>query len=324
MSSQGKLYYYNAYITLNGEKTTAPFSRLLDDVVILEDEQKFKETRHGEYSLLKMRLPTQNRDVNDRSVCFANYRDRKPKVGTRRSSRLDDIADDVIEPTNCFYQHNNKLFIMEYNHYGAKANQLETYLSSFLPNTENNIWGVELVEIEAPIGLSDVLDSEDIRLIDIKLDVSTAQGRRLNTDDGTQSIILNVIQDLTDAQALLGGNVAQVYFGNGRKKDNPLNPQEVKNLIAALDLDSDIYISIKIKYYSNQLRKVNELDLKNVRILKQEVEFEGDSWETVADTLEETFYDNGRVGENNHQRFNDELTENNYESIVIINPSSNS
>jgi len=86
-----KLYYYNAYITLNGEKTNVPFYHLLDNVMILDDERKFQRTRHGEYSLLRMRHPEQNRDPSDRSVCFADYRVRKPKIGERGSDRFDDI-----------------------------------------------------------------------------------------------------------------------------------------------------------------------------------------------------------------------------------------
>lgn len=317
MAAKGKIYYYNAFVTCNDQKTTIPFSKLVNQVALLDEDLKFKETRHGEYSLLKMRPPLENRDVNDRSMCFANYRTRKPKVGEKRSSILEDIKGDVLETTNCFYQHTNKLLVMEYNHYGAKANQIESYLTTFLPETENEIWAVELVEIEAPIGVKDVLNSDDIRNIDIKLDVSASQKRRLNPKESKRSVILNVVEDMTKAHSLLGGNVAQLNFGNGRKKDNPLNPEEVKKLINIMDLESDLYISIKVKYYSKQLKKMHDLDLKNASILKKDVEFEGDAWETIADTLEATFYEDGRVGQNQYQKFDKELIRKNYGDIVL-------
>jgi len=275
--------------------------------MILDERRKFKQTRHGEYSLLRMRLPDMNIDVNDRSICFADYRARKPKLGVKGGDRFDDIIDDVFESTNCFFQHTNKLFIVEYNHYGAKAKQIESYLSTFLPLDEHNSWGVELVELDPPIALDDVLESDDIKYLDIKLDVTSHQRRQITTEEGPQSITLNIIDNIIEAQEHLGGNVAQIYFGNGRKKDNLLDPEAVKNLIRLIDFDSDLYISIKVKYYSNTLGKINEIDLKNASVLKEEIEVDGDAWETLADSIEENFYDYGRTGSGHHQRFEHEI-----------------
>lgn len=302
------LYYYNAYITFNGQKTNLPFSRILDDVMVLDDRQKFSATKHGEYSLLRMRHPSQNTDINDRSVCFADYRVRKPKIGERGGDRFEDIDEDVFESTNCFYQHTNNLFIIEYNHYGAKAKQIESYLSSFLPNNEALRWGIELMELDPDVSLGDVLDSDDIRFLDIKLDVTTHKKNQINQPQEPNYLRENIINPVVAAQEELGGNVAQIYFGNGRKKDNLLDVDAVKNLINALDLDSDLYISIKVKYYSSILERLTEIDLKNASVLKNEIAVDGDSWETIADSIEETFYSYGRLGEGKHNRFNDEIT----------------
>lgn len=308
-----KLYYYNAYITLNGEKTNIPFYRLLDKIMILDEQIKFKQTMHGEYSLIKMRQLDANRDFDDRSICFADYRVRKPKLGVKGGDRFEDIKDDVFESTNCFYQDNNKLFIMEYNHYGAKAKHIEHYLSRFLPSPE---WGVQLIELDPPIALKDVLDSDDIRYLDIKLDVTSHQQQIIETEDEPKSVTLNVINKVVEAQSHLGGNVAQIYFGNGRKKDNHLNPDEVKKLIQSIDLDSELYISIKVKYYSNKLNSINEIDLKNASVLKDEIEVQGDAWETIADSIEEHFYDYGRNGSGQHRRFQNEIIVADYQSIL--------
>lgn len=302
-----KVYYYNAYITLNGEKTNIPFSHILDQIIVLNDQQKFKQTRLGEYSLIRMIHPDLNRDISDRSVCFADYRVRKPKLGERGGDRFENIEDDVFESTNCFFQHTNKLFAIEYNHYGAKAKQIESYLSSFLPRTETQNWGVELIELDPPVALTDVLESNDIRYLDIKLDVTSHQKDQITTEDEPQSLIYNVIDNIIDAQEELGGNVAQLYFGNGRKKDNLLAPEAVKDIIRMIDFDSDLFISVKVKYYSNTLRKLNEIDLKNASVLKEEIEVDGDAWETIANTIEENFYDYGRIGEAQHQRFENEI-----------------
>lgn len=311
------VYYYNAYITYNGHKTSIPFSKILDKIIILDPSQKFKNTRHGEYSLIKMRLPVENRDVNDRSICIADYRARKPKLGEKRSNRLENIPDDVIESTNCFFQHNNKLLIVEYNHHGAKAKQIETYLDSFLPKNEGHEWSVEIIEIDAPIGLSDVLNSNDIRYLDIKLDLSSNQRRQIATIEDPESITMNVFSDIVNAQSQLGGNTAQIYFGNGRKRSNPLNPEEVKKILRVLALDSDLYVSIRVKYYSPTLGVVHELDIKNASVLKQDITIDGDAWETIADHIEEHFYDYGRTGQNNHQGFENEVIVVDFPDIIV-------
>lgn len=299
-----KIYYYNPFITLNGQKTNIPFYRLLDKIRTRPVAERFKLTRHGEYSLLRMRDPRANRDISDRFVCFADYRARKPKLGEKGSDRFEDIQDDVFESTNCFFQSSENLFIIEYNHYGAKCKQIEEYLSKFLPSTETHNWGVELIELEPRIGLTDVIDSNDIRSLDLKLDVTSNQRNQLiqQGHNEQESLVLNVLNDIVDAQEEIGGNIAQLYIGNGRKKDNLLNSDAVKNFIRLIDYDSDLFMSIKIKYFSPSLGKVHEIDIKNASILKSEIEAEGDAWETIADAMEEHFYDAGRLGNGQNAR----------------------
>ena len=136
------LHYYNCFITLNGDKTSIPFSRLLENVFLLDEDSKYREIKNNAYSLIKMKYPDQNyRDVNDRVICFANYRNKKPFLGNRRSDRLDAIPDDVIESTTCFFQHTNRMMIFEYNHHGARPKHIERYLSLFLPK-QMSIFGM--------------------------------------------------------------------------------------------------------------------------------------------------------------------------------------
>ncbi|MDQ0206088.1 DUF6731 family protein [Alkalicoccobacillus murimartini] len=299
-------YYYNAFITLNGEKTNIPFSDLLMKVVILDAGEKFKVTRYGEYSLLRAKLPENNlKDINDVSTVFADYRERKPKVGEKRSNRIDDIEDDVLEYTTFFYQNTNKLLIMQYNHYGAKIKQFEYYLNRFLPSDHINNWGVEIIEIPAPVGLDDVFNSNEFKFIDIKMDVSVSESKNIYDISKTQprSISADVLGSVKDAQENLGGNIASIYFGNGRKRSNLINPDEAKKLLASLDLESDLYVSIKVKYFSEKLKKVHELNLKNSAVLKNEVSVDGDSWEAISDGIEIDFYENGRIGENNARSY---------------------
>lgn len=86
-----------------------------------------------------------------------------------------------------------------------------------------------------------------------------------------------------------------------------LNTDVVKDFIRILDYNSDMYISIKAKYYSNELKRVHEIDLKNVSVFKSTKEADGDAWETIADAIEEHFYDEGRLGSGQLRRFDDIL-----------------
>lgn len=309
-----KLYYYNPYITLNDVKTAIPFSALLDRVRGNGEEDRFKETPLGEYSLLRMRHPNENREITNRSVCFADYRVRKPNVGERGSDRYDDIADDVFESTNCFYEYNNKLFIMEYNHYGAKAKQIESYLSTFLKSDEHNEWRVKLEPIEPDISLRDVLSTTDIRNLEIKLDLDHASSDFLTIypdDEEPPSIfqnIANLFRDTKDVHEQVGGNVAVLYFGNGISSGgNKIDTAGIQDIIRVLELDSDFFISIKVSYHSPSEGKVITHDFKNSAIMKEEIEVSGDAWETITEGIENYFYDFGRKGQGLFQRFQTEI-----------------
>ncbi|MGD6964450.1 DUF6731 family protein [Fictibacillus phosphorivorans] len=301
-------HYFNCFITKNGLKTNIPFSLLLDRIITLNEDQKYREIKQGAYSLIKMQPPAQNlNDANDRVVCFGNYRAKKPFLGNRRSDRLDEIIDDVVESTTCFYQHTNNLLVTEYNHYGARPKHIENYLSNFLPKDETTYWDIELVEIEPEVGIADVRDSRDIRSIIFKLDLSTAQRNMILREEAPESIIANVLHQTVEAQYQIGGNVASIGFGNGRKGDNHLEPAEIVNILNILDLESDLYESVKVRYQSPALGKVHQLDLKNAGVLKKTIDLEGDSWEAIGDALQSNFYNEGRTGQNHHRRFSNDI-----------------
>lgn len=317
------LHYYNCYITLNDRKTSIPFSSLIDSVYLLDEELKYREIKTGAYSLIKMKLPELNRDINDRVVGFANYRNKKPFLGSRGSDRLDPIADDVLESTTCFFQHTNRLFVIEYNHHGARPKHIERYLSAFLPKTDTAYWDVELVEIEPTVGLADIRNSRSIKQIEFKLDLTNNQRNQIIRQEAQnpQSITANLFTQAVEAQYQIGGNTAKIMFGNGRKGDNHLDSREVANLFNVLDLESDLYESVRIKYYSHQLGRNNELDLKNAGVLKKIVDIDGDAWEVTGNTMELDFYIGGRTGEHNHLRFEQDLEHGNeLPELVILEP----
>ncbi|MEC4589312.1 DUF6731 family protein [Bacillus safensis] len=316
------LQFYNAYITLNDQKTTIPFSELLDEVFTLDESQKFRKIKKSGFSLIKMKMPTENyQDENDRVVCFANYRDEdKPYLGNIGSDRMDEIQDDVIEKTTAVFQRTNKLFICEYNHYGAKPKNIENYLSEFLPKNEGEEWGVSLVEVEPTVGLEDLRNSNDIRQVEFKLDLSSQQRNQLFLEEEPDSVLSNLFTHTIETQREVGGNIAKILLGNGRKKSNQLNSQGIIDFINVLDLESDLYESVKVKYFSNQLNSPYELDLKNAGVLKRIIEPEGNSWEIIGDVIQQEFYDKNRPGAGRFNRY--EATLNVVESLpkLVVDP----
>ncbi|WP_264737296.1 DUF6731 family protein [Cytobacillus firmus] len=303
------VYYYNCYITYNGEKTTIPLTQLLDNLIGLQENQRYKEFNNGSFSLIHMNFPDPNsQNFQDRTVAIASYRERKPFLGTRGIDRADEIDDDVLEMTTCMFIPTYDMVMIEYNHFGCRPRNIEVYLSSFLPKDEDNSWAVELIEIEPELGLTDIRESNDIRKIELQLDLTTNSRRQIvrHQQQEPVSIFANLISRTVDVQNQFGGNVGSIILGNGRKKENLLDRQMIIELLNSLDLESDLFAAIKVTYYSPNRRRVITQDLKNQGVLKDVIDCEGDSWEAIGAAMYEKFYNNGRQGNDGFHRFLDE------------------
>lgn len=288
-------YFYHALIKYKDQYTDIPFQNLLDYIIVKEEDERFQETTLGEFSVLRMKVPDEQRDHGDRSFFIGDYRIKKPYKGQKRSDHFSEISSDVLEPTTCFYQHTERMLIMQYNHYGAKIRQIASYFNKFLLED----WEVEFLPLDPTIDIKDVFKSDDIRSLDIKIDLSANQAPFINdAKENTShlSVMAQLIHGTTKLQKEIGGNVATISFGNGRRKRNNLKVEEIKNILKVLDLDSDLFMSIKIKYLSPSDKKVVELDLKNASILKATLDLDVDAWESVSKAIEDHWYDEGRLG----------------------------
>ncbi|WP_224654224.1 hypothetical protein, partial [Escherichia coli] len=70
---------------------------------------------------------------------------------------------------------NYHLAVIEYNHFGARPKHIERYLNQFLPKEEGNHWDFELLQIETQNSFNDIRQSNDIRSIELKLDLLSNQ-----------------------------------------------------------------------------------------------------------------------------------------------------
>lgn len=301
------LYYYNAFVTYNDQVTNIHLGEVLDNIRAVDVERRLKHLKQGTMCLMHMKDPSDNLDANDRKVVIGKYRTDKPYLSTLGTSRIDEIPDDVVELTSVFYQRNSRLLIVEYNHYGARPPALQYYLDEFMPTTDNEVWGVILEPIEPDLGFTDVSQSNDIKSISFKIDLTATDREiyhRQNLEDNHQSVLGNVLTQSIETHQEFGANFATVGFANGTKwRQNIMDPEQLVSVLRTLNLESDVFESIKVVYVSPTTGRKETLDLKNQGVLKEVIGMDHDGWEFVCDSMESFFYNRGRIGQNNHRRY---------------------
>lgn len=292
------LYYYNAFITYNGQVTNLHLGDLLDEIRLVDVRRRLKHLKQGNICLMGMMDPHTNaNDHADRKTVIGKFRESKPFLSTLGTDRIDEIPDDVVELTSIFYRRNSRLIITEYNHYGLRPNGLVYYLNSFLPVTENDNWSVVLEQIEPNLGFNDVAQSRDIKNIEFNIDL-TARNRSIyneqNEENNHRSVLGNILSESIEIHQEFGANFAKVGFSNGKLwRRNVIDAEQLVSTLRGLDLDSDIFESIKVIYQSPTTGKKEELDLKNQGVLKEFIDIDEDGWEYICDEIEGYFYNNG-------------------------------
>lgn len=305
------LYYFNVFITHNNQVTDIHLSKLLDSIRKEDVEKRLKHLKNqGNICLMQMEDPQENtNDANDRKVVVGKFRMDKPYISTLGTDRIDEIPDDVVELTSFFYRRNSRLLIMEYNHYGVRSNALQRYLSSFLPNSNENKWSVVLEPIEPNLGFDDISKSKDIKNIVFKIDLTSRQRQIYNAQNASnehRSVIGNVLTNSIEAHSEFGANFATVGFSNGVKwRQNVIEPEDLISVLRSLDLDSDTFESIRVTYESPSTGRKEELDLKNQGVLKDLISINGnEGWEDICNSIEAHFYNRGRLGDKNYLSYN--------------------
>ncbi|TCT23378.1 hypothetical protein EDD68_10792 [Melghiribacillus thermohalophilus] len=294
------IYFYNCFITHNNQITDIHISELMDEIRLLRPNQRLKVNNRNTICLMNMVDPTTNNyDHNDRKVVFGKFRDQKPYLGNMGTDNIIEINDDVLELTSIFYRRNSRLILAEYNHYGARPEALQKYLSSFLPKNEDDFWTVELEPVEPELGFHDIEISNDIRKVSFKVDL-TARNRTIYANPNNQSVLGDILERGIETHNNFGANVAEFSFGNGRKRNRVIDSQSLVDLLRGLDFDGDVFESVRVRYKSPTTNRVENIDVKNQGVLKAVIDLENDGWGYICDQLEEQFYRNGRLGENDY------------------------
>ncbi|MGM8216358.1 DUF6731 family protein [Bacillaceae bacterium W0354] len=311
-----RIYYYNCFITHNDRVTNIHISELLNEIILLNPNERLKSIRQGNLCLMHMKPPNTNIDHNDRKVVFGKFREMKPFLGNIGTDRIDEIQDDVLELTSVFYRRNSRLLLVEYNHNGARPNALQNYLSSFLPVSENDNWTVQLEPIEPDLGFQDIANSNEIKKVEFRVDL-TSRNRTIYLNEENDSVLGEILSKSIETHNGFGANVAYVGFGNGRKRRDIIDAESLVRLLRGLDLEGDIFDSVKVTYRSPTTRKVEEVDIKDQGVLKEIVDLEGDGWEYICDYLENRFYSHGRLGQYGYREY--EYFPDNLPELIVNN-----
>lgn len=316
------IHFYNCFLKNNGMRTTINLSTFLDRVYLTDPNEKFRQLKVGEMSLPDMIQPNPT-DVNtfqNRSVGIAKYREKKPYTGQKRTDQTNVITADVLEMTGVVAIPQEYLLLIEYNHYGARPAHIQAYLNSYLPKTDADLWEVELIPIQPERGFDDVLESDEIRSIEFKMNLQIPLPR-IEANEGEISILGELLQLSRDAHESFGANTATICFGNGRSRQETINANDLINLLQTLDLDSEVFESIKVKYRSYQTGNIELIDLKNAGILKRIImeHDDNDGWEYIANSMSDDYFNNNRPGSGYYTRYTDEILAMELPPLVEIN-----
>lgn len=297
-------HFYNCFVVYNGKITNINLTEMLDKIIVLEPSRRVRYVKQGNISLLKMQPPEKNIDYNDRKIVFGKFRTNKPYLGDIKTDRIEEIPDDVLELTSVFFRRNSRLLKIEYNHQGARPNAIENYLSEFLPiDLDNNsVWQVKLYPVEPNLELGDIERSDDIRKVEINIDLTANHSNIYNAVEHN-SVLGELIDKSIETHEQMGANVASLVFGNGRKRIKGLQADVLGKFIRGLNIDGDIFQSLRVEYISKTTQKLERVDLKNPGVLKENHRVDGNGWEFITDFMEKNFYDNGRTAEAEHNRF---------------------
>lgn len=324
MSNSNKvtIRYYNVFISKNGELTNIDFRDFLDYII----STPISDRQRGEISFKKMKLPNEmlENHSSDRAFTIADYRIRKPKQGEKFTDEYLEIENDIFEQTNCYYQHTEKLFICEYNYYGAKINKIKEYLEQFLPSqtiSTDPKWSIDFLELSPNHSIETVLKANDITKLNIRLNLTSNQidifrrnvqeqqkySSQLKGNDSTNkqvhSYLETTINEMITTQNLFGGAIRNIIFSKGKKwRNNPFNLDAIKALLCYIDVESSLFENIIISYSDENNIKHENVDLKHSKVLSKNVECEGDSWEIITLAFENYYYNNSnRLGQGAYQ-----------------------
>lgn len=287
------IQFFNVFLKNDKGYTNLSVSDFLDGIISLDEGNRYVSNSYGQYSLIEMLLPNLNPNSNalDRLVGFANYRDKKPFTGKRGTDEKNEITGDVLELTTCLFIPSYHLAVIEYNHFGARPKHIEKYLNSFLPLTGG--WHFEMIPIETEGSFSKIRSSNDIRSIEMKLDLMTGLSNLFDSKGNEVQSITSSINAAAESFKNIGANIATINLGQGRYRNSPMEFDELINFLQGIDMENDNIASVKVKYRDSTSGKLETADLKNEGQLKRVIMEDSNStaFESIAIGISNYYYE---------------------------------
>lgn len=297
------LQYYNVFITKNEQITDINFTKFLDWAI------KMKDHKYENVYFKDMKLDSEMEDTNDRAMIFADYRIRNPKEGPRGSSISKDVQGELFEQTVAFYKSSAHLLIFEYNYYGAKISAILKLFRSLLPTDTDDKWDIIFCELSAQHSINNVLTAKEITDLKIKLNLTSSQVdifRKNNKEKQTytkqlvakeetineiNNYVESTLEHAVNHHALFGGGSWLLNLTRGKARQE-FNLDAIKALLVTLDIDSNIFESVKLNYKDQNNNTYKNIDLKNSKVLSKKIDCDGDGWQYLTRLIQEDYYNN--------------------------------
>lgn len=301
------VYFYNPVFKLNNKYVDvgSGFIRLLE--LIKKEHVINREKGIICLRAFKTRHEMQNdsEDIMNNKLCFTKIRDKKPHQGDRKTESIEAIDKDVYELTSVFYEYSSNLFLLEYNHFGASIKDIGLYFNSFLEhkvNTSENKWTIEFIAVENDISLDYLLNSPDIKGLELQIDVEN-NNFNYEGDDLLLSSFSDTIQKIVEFNKKHGERVATFKFSRGRFKKDTMSIKNYRLIISLLHSFQKDFKAIYLYYKDKETRKSTKTNLKNIKKYKIEVEIDDNaSWEFTTDIISREFLSN-RVKTDEYKKF---------------------
>lgn len=298
------LLFFKPVIYRNNIPTTIHLSDLLDSLRVKLPEARLINVNRKPTSMLRLKVldSTENNPL-DRGFCVAIYRDDRPFTGSRRTTAINEIRDDVLELTNCTYFSAYRILSMEYKHHGPRYKTIESYFNQFLPASPNIEWEIRFHQIEMNDELQDLRRSRNIKLVKFVLDLeatplaTTAALGALDADNETHAVFNQLVDANREAHNTFGGGAGEIIFKKSSTA-TPIHFLSILDIIENINIDSGLFKSVIIKYRPLESRKDKQINLIQAGYLKHSYQSDITAWEGSCDEINNIFFREGRIGAN--------------------------
>ncbi|MBC2850288.1 hypothetical protein H5J22_02375 [Cetobacterium sp. 8H] len=252
------------------------------------------------YPIILKRHPHEFNVMDYVGGVFWKYRrNYKPYTGELNIDTIAQIDGTVVETTNFIYDRAINCIALEFNREGILEKDFIRYIETFLPQD----YSLELSKVYEQITLDEVLNSNRVRSLEIKLNLNSVEENILRENfqeerNGFVDWFNGVVNASQNTGDNLGANFAYWRFDLGRGRGT-FDLETFRTLAETLNLESEKIESVKVKFDGNN-EKLKECDLKNIgkqysfKILENS-DIENPGSEYIIDTLQQVFDQNHRM-----------------------------